>query len=52
MTSLAAELGREGGLACFRKRMAHRLAEALGARQRLVPVSRLERELGALPVAR
>ncbi|HEU4976265.1 MAG TPA: lipoyl(octanoyl) transferase LipB [Baekduia sp.] len=47
MTSLARELGATAGdrLPCFRKRLAHRLAEALGARQRLVPGARLEREL-------
>lgn len=51
MTSLARELGEGDGacsherMACFRKRMAHQLAEALGARQRLVAPARLEREL-------
>jgi lipoate-protein ligase B len=40
MTSLAAEGGIEG-LACFRKRMAYRFAQALGRRQRLVSLQRL-----------
>jgi lipoyl(octanoyl) transferase len=51
MTSVAAETARTGGLPCFRRRMAHRLAEALGARQRLVPAARLERALASLPAA-
>ena len=41
MTSVAAETGRPDRLACFRKRMAYRLAEALGMRQRLVSLPRL-----------
>jgi lipoyl(octanoyl) transferase len=40
MTSIAAE-GAAEGLACFRKRMAHRFAEAFGLRQRLVTPERL-----------
>ncbi|MGH2969951.1 MAG: lipoyl(octanoyl) transferase LipB [Solirubrobacteraceae bacterium] len=40
MTSLAEE-GSADGLACFRKRMAHRFAEAFGRRQRLVTPQRL-----------
>jgi lipoyl(octanoyl) transferase len=36
MTSVCRETGRAGGLACFRKRMAWRFAEAYGLRQRLV----------------
>jgi lipoate-protein ligase B len=45
VTSLARETGRSPGLPCFRKRMAYRLAEALGRRQRLVSPGRLlERE--------
>jgi lipoyl(octanoyl) transferase len=47
MTSITRERGERAGMKCFRKRMAHRLAEALGARQRLVPPPRLERELSA-----
>jgi lipoate-protein ligase B len=46
MTSVARETGRTGSLPCFRKRMAHRFAEAFGRRQRLVSRRRLlEREL-------
>jgi lipoate-protein ligase B len=45
VTSLARETGRSPGLPCFRKRVAYRLAEALGHRQRLVSPGRLlERE--------
>lgn len=45
MTSVARETGRERSLPCFRKRMAWRLSEALGMRQRLVSPQRLlERE--------
>ena len=47
MTSVTRELRTGDHLPCFRKRMAHRLAEALGARQRLVPLPRLERALAA-----
>jgi lipoyl(octanoyl) transferase len=51
MTSVARELqGPDASPAgdrmpCFRKRLAHRLAEALDAKQRLIPPARLEREL-------
>jgi lipoate-protein ligase B len=46
MTSVCKETGRAGGLPCFRKRLAHRFAEACGLRQRLVSQRRLtEREL-------
>jgi lipoyl(octanoyl) transferase len=43
MTSLIRETGRRDvrTMACFRKSMAHRLAEALGARQRIVTPYRL-----------
>ena len=53
MTSVLAEGGARGddGMACFRKRMAHRLAEALGQRQRLVSRARLE-NVNAPTVAR
>jgi lipoyl(octanoyl) transferase len=53
MTSLRNELHLEDGarLPCFRKRMAYQLAQVLGARQRLVTGSRLERALSATPVA-
>jgi len=46
MTSVCKETGRTRSLPCFRKRMAHRFAEACGLRQRLVSAARLtEREL-------
>ncbi len=52
MTSVARETGRAGGLPCFRRRMAHRFAEAFGQRQRLVSRRRLvEREHAPEPVA-
>jgi lipoyl(octanoyl) transferase len=41
VTSVARETGRERALPCFRKRLAYRVAEALGRRQRLVSVARL-----------
>lgn len=44
MTSILAQTGRADP-ACFRKRVAHALAQALGTRQRLVTPARLEREL-------
>jgi lipoate-protein ligase B len=45
MTSVSAETGRARSLPCFRKRMAHRFAQAFGRRQRLVTLRRLlERE--------
>jgi lipoate-protein ligase B len=48
VTSLARETGQSPALPCFRKRMAYRLAEALGMRQRLVSLDRLlEREVVA-----
>jgi len=44
MTSLIKETGRLAGqLRCFRRRAAFQVAEALGRRQRLVSLSRLER---------
>jgi lipoate-protein ligase B len=50
VTSLARETGRSPGLPCFRKRLAWRLAEALGMRQRLVSLDRLlEREMSSAP---
>jgi lipoyl(octanoyl) transferase len=45
MTSVCAETGRGERLACFRKRMAHRFAEAFGLRQRLVTPERLREPL-------
>jgi lipoyl(octanoyl) transferase len=48
MTSLGAETGRAGPqLKCFRRRAAWRVAEALGRRQRLVSLPRLEAALGS-----
>jgi lipoyl(octanoyl) transferase len=52
VTSVARELGATGArLPCMRRRAAHQLARALGARQRLVTPARLERALAAQPVA-
>jgi lipoate-protein ligase B len=50
MTSVAAETGRWDRIDCFRKRMAHRLAEECGRRQRLVSLARLAGEPAAVPV--
>jgi lipoyl(octanoyl) transferase len=50
MTSIARELGAEGHLPCFRKRMAYRFAEAFGRRQRLVSAARLDKALSGAPV--
>jgi lipoate-protein ligase B len=48
MTSVSLETARDRSLPCFRKRMAHRFAEAFGRRQRLVSSHRLtHRELAA-----
>ena len=47
MTSLQAE-GLAEGVACFRKRMGYRFAEAFGRRQRLVSATRLGIEAPAL----
>jgi lipoate-protein ligase B len=41
MTSVSRETGRAGSLPCFRRRIAHRFAEAFGRRQRLVTERRL-----------
>ena len=52
MTSVARETGRAGGLPCFRRRMAHRFAEAFGRRQRLVSRAKAARaERAPEPVA-
>ena len=52
MTSLLKESGRTGELlACHRKRVAHRFAEAFGLRQRIVTPARLEKALAAVPAA-
>jgi lipoyl(octanoyl) transferase len=45
MTSIARERGGDADLGCFRKRMAHRFAQAAGRRQRLVTRGRLERSV-------
>jgi lipoyl(octanoyl) transferase len=50
MTSLIKETGHQAGqMRCFRKRAAYQVAEALGRRQRLVSLSRLEAAAGATP---
>jgi lipoate-protein ligase B len=43
MTSVSKETGRAGGIACFRKRMAYRFAQAYGMRQRITSLDRLQR---------
>jgi lipoyl(octanoyl) transferase len=49
MTSLIKETGRLAGqMKCFRRRAAFQVAEALGHRQRLVSLARLETAAGAL----
>jgi lipoyl(octanoyl) transferase len=49
MTSLIKETGRLAGqMPCFRRRAAFRVAEALGRRQRLVSLARLEAATGVL----
>ena len=50
MTSVAQEVGTDGHLPCFRKRMAFRFAEAFGRRQRLVSAARLEAAIAVAPV--
>jgi len=47
MTSITRETGRGAHLACFRRRMAYRFAEAHGRKQRLVSPARLEAALAA-----
>ncbi|HEV7496357.1 lipoyl(octanoyl) transferase LipB [Baekduia sp.] len=49
MTSVYNETGKSDRLACLRKRVAHGLAQALNARQRLVAPQALERALDAVP---
>ncbi len=49
MTSITAETRRGDHLACFRRAMAFRFAEAFGRRQRLATPARLERALAATP---
>jgi lipoyl(octanoyl) transferase len=41
MTSICKETGRAGAMKCFRRRAAHRFADAFGCRQRLVTPRRL-----------
>src|SRR3954452_4728184 len=45
MTSILKETGRTEVMGCFRKRVAYRMAEALGLRQRIVSAERLVGEL-------
>ena len=45
VTSLLKETGRTGGMGCFSKRVAWRVAQQFGRRQRLVS----ERQLGLVP---
>jgi lipoate-protein ligase B len=46
MTSLVAETGRSGGFKCFRRRAEWQLAQALGLRQRLISLPRLQAAIG------
>ncbi len=51
MTSLIRETSRMAGqIKCFRRRLAFQLAEALGERQRLVSLARLEAAVAGAPV--
>jgi lipoyl(octanoyl) transferase len=50
MTSLYVETGRTGAMPCFRKRVAYRMAEALGLRQRIVTPERLRAAVEAAAV--
>jgi lipoate-protein ligase B len=50
MTSLYVETGRTGAMSCFRKRVAYRMAEAFGLRQRIVTRDRLLAALEAQAV--
>lgn len=50
MTSLVEETGRgPGQMPCFRKRAAFEVARALGRRQRLMSLARLEAAVGSVP---
>jgi lipoate-protein ligase B len=50
MTSLIKETRRTAGqMRCFRKRVAYNVARALGLRQRIVSLDRLEAAVGANP---
>ncbi len=51
MTSLIKETGRRRADECFRKRAAYEVAQALGCRQRLVSLARLEAAVGELTAA-
>ncbi|MFL5782484.1 MAG: lipoyl(octanoyl) transferase LipB [Thermoleophilaceae bacterium] len=46
MTSLYVETARTGAMSCFRKRVAYRMAEAFGLRQRIVTPERLLAAVG------
>ena len=50
VTSLLKETGRTGAMRCFRKRVAWRLAQELGRRQRLVSRARIERAIAPAEV--
>jgi lipoyl(octanoyl) transferase len=51
MTSLIKETGRrEGQMRCFRKRAAYEVAQALGRRQRLMSLARVQAAVGAVGV--
>jgi lipoyl(octanoyl) transferase len=52
MTSVIKETGRVAGqMPCFRKRAAYEVARALGLRQRLMSLARLEAAIGSVPAA-
>ena len=52
MTSLIKETGRgEGQMRCLRKRVAFAVAQALGQRQRIVSLARLEAAIAGVPAA-
>jgi lipoate-protein ligase B len=51
MTSICRESGRAGGMRCFRRRIAWRVAEVLGRRQRIVSLERLLEHAGKAPQA-
>ena len=52
MTSVCRELGRSGRLDCVRERLAFRLCQALGRRQRLISPARLDLDRGLVSVPR
>ncbi len=52
MTSLIRETRRNAGqMKCFRRRVAFEMAQALGRRQRLISLDRLEQRISGVPVA-